>query len=33
VLAVPASAPPRPEAKEERKPREKPAKGKRDAAR
>jgi rod shape-determining protein MreC len=34
VLAVPASAPPRPEAKEERKPpREKPGKGKRDAAR
>ena len=33
VLAVPASAPPRPEAKEERKPREKSPKGKRDAAR
>jgi rod shape-determining protein MreC len=33
VLAVPASAPPRPEAKEERKPRDRPGKGKRDAAR
>ena len=33
VLSVPASAPPRPETKEERKPREKPVKGKRDASR
>jgi len=33
VLASPPSAPPRPEAKEERKPRERGSKGKRDAAR